>query len=121
MTFFRKISFCQGPNSFKQHLFYTLKATGEGYYFDMWLDWAPEQLEDLIYDLPIGEAGLKSVQLALSSDYYSIGGAYDKLLFYAQEQKLHLTKPFIERYFVDSTNTSDIGKYITEISIKIAP
>jgi DNA-binding transcriptional MerR regulator len=54
-------------------------------------------------------------------DYYSIGGAYDKLLFYAQEQKLHLTKPFIERYFVDSTNTSDIGKYITEISIKIAP
>ena len=54
-------------------------------------------------------------------DYYSIGGAYDKLLFYAQEQKFHLTEPFIERYFVDSTNTSNIAEYITEISIKITP
>ncbi|WP_315078160.1 hypothetical protein [uncultured Clostridium sp.] len=54
-------------------------------------------------------------------DYCSIDGAYDKLLFYTQKQKQHLTEPFIERYFVDSTNTSDIAEYITEISIKIAP
>lgn len=54
-------------------------------------------------------------------DYCSIGGAYDKLLFYAEKQKLRLTEPFIERYFLDSKNTSDIAEYITEISIKITP
>lgn len=54
-------------------------------------------------------------------DYYSIGGAYDKLLFYVQRLNLHLIEPFIERYFVDSTKTSDVAEYITEISIKIAP
>ncbi|HAK42104.1 MAG TPA: hypothetical protein DCM59_04530 [Clostridium sp.] len=106
MTFFRKISFCQGPNSFKQHLFYTLKATGEGYYFDMWLDWAPEQLEDLIYDLPIGEAGLKSVQLALSSlrDSYF--------------QALRGQSNYTDLSYLAQWGTIE---YITEISIKIAP
>ncbi|WP_461612944.1 MerR family transcriptional regulator [Clostridium sp. Marseille-QA1073] len=54
-------------------------------------------------------------------DYYNIGEAYDSLLLYAQKQKLQLIEPFIERYFVDIINTSDSAKYITEISIKIAP
>ena len=54
-------------------------------------------------------------------DYYSIGGAYDRLILYAQKQKLQLIEHFIERCLVDSTNTSDSAEYITEISIKIAP
>lgn len=31
---------------------------------DLWEGWSPEQLADLYYDLPVGETGLKAVQLA---------------------------------------------------------
>lgn len=54
-------------------------------------------------------------------DYYSVGEAYDRLLLYAQEQKLQLTETFIERYFVDNTHTANPAEYITEISVKITP
>lgn len=52
---------------------YGTGAPGEGDGFDMWSDWLPEQIEDLAYDLPVGETGAQAVRLALSrlGDPYS--------------------------------------------------
>lgn len=52
---------------------YGTGAPGEGDGFDQWSNWQPEQMTDLTYDLPIGEAGSKAVQLAMSrlGDPYS--------------------------------------------------
>jgi hypothetical protein len=45
---------------------YGTAAPGEGDGFDMWGDWSPEQLQDLYYNLPVGETGAEAVRLALS-------------------------------------------------------
>jgi cell wall-associated NlpC family hydrolase len=52
---------------------YGTGAPGEGDGFDQWSDWTPEQLVDVIHDLPVGETGSKAVQLALErlGDPYS--------------------------------------------------
>jgi len=39
----------------------------------MWGDWSPDRLQDLYYNLPVGEMGAEAVRLALSrlGDPYS--------------------------------------------------
>lgn len=52
---------------------YGTAAPGEGDGFGMWGDWSPDMLQDLYYNLPIGEMGAEAVRLALSrlGDPYS--------------------------------------------------
>ncbi|HDK7208993.1 TPA: helix-turn-helix transcriptional regulator [Clostridium botulinum] len=63
--YFNPSNFCA---ALKKQYSITPQKTGRFFRddFDMWSDWSPEQLEDLIHDLPIGEAGSKAVQPPLS-------------------------------------------------------
>lgn len=55
---------------------YGTGAPGEIDGSDLWAGWSPEQLADLYYDLPAGEAGEKAVQLAKTR----LGDPYSQVL-----------------------------------------
>lgn len=52
-------------------------------------------------------------------DYNTIGYAYSNLIKYAEKNSYQISDFFIERYLVDSSNTINQNKYITEVSVDV--
>ncbi len=69
------------------------------------------------HSLPVGTY----ISTSHYGSYDGIGVAYDRLLQYAQHHQQKLVMPFIERYFLDRTYTTNTNDYITEISVKMTP
>lgn len=52
-------------------------------------------------------------------DYTTIGYAYSNLIKYAELKGYEISDFFIERYLIDSANTVNTNKYMTEVSIDV--